>query len=106
MGIKNMKAKPLSRLQDSITHGNLWLSILSLASKKPVYAYVLPVLIEKKFGFTPSRLMVYLVLYKLEAEGLLIAHDEKKRKYYIPSKDGRKCLVEGKKALSKWAKGL
>lgn len=98
--------KPISRLENSITHGNLWLSILSLSSSAPIYAYALPAQIQKKFGFTPSRLMVYLVLYKLEEEGLLSGYDEKKRKYYRISAKGKKCLADGKKLLSKQSKRL
>lgn len=98
--------KPLQRLQSSLTSGNLWLSIISLASRAPVYAYALPAQIQKKFGFTPSRLMVYLVLYKLEAEGLLSSTDVSKRKYYKSTVSGKKCLQSGKKVLKSWAKRL
>ncbi len=100
------KPKPLSRLVESLTHGNLWLAILSLASKSPVYAYVLPVLIQKNYSFTPSRLMIYLVLYKLEAEGLLSSFEQSKRKYYKITARGKKCLASGKKALLSWSKKL
>lgn len=100
------EAKPLARLSESLTHGNLWLSILSLASRQDIYAYALPSLIAKKFGFTPSRIMIYLVLYKLEAEGLLSSHDEKKRKYYRATPLGKSCLIRGKKVLSAWSKKL
>ena len=98
--------KPLARLVQSITHGNLWLCILSLASKNPVYAYALPGIIQKKFSFSPSRLMIYLVLYKLEAEGLLSSFESRKRKYYKLTMRGKKCLHDGKKVLKSWSKRL
>lgn len=98
--------KPLARLEESLTHGNLWLSILSLASRSPVYAYALPEKIRKAFGFTPSRLMIYLVLYKLEAEGFLTSQEVRKRKYYKISRSGRKCLQEGRKVLKSWSKSV
>jgi len=100
------KPKPLERLEWSLTQQNLWLSILSLASRSPVYAYALPALIQKNFGFTPSRLMVYLVLYKLESEGMLTSFERDMRKYYKLAIPGKRCLALGKKELSKWAKKL
>lgn len=100
------KPKPVARLSDSLSHGNLWLSILSLARKSPVYAYALPELMRKRYGFTPSRIMIYLVLYKLEAEGMLSSFESKKRKYYKLAASGHKCLREGKKILAAWAKRL
>ncbi|MFH1095722.1 MAG: PadR family transcriptional regulator [Candidatus Micrarchaeota archaeon] len=97
------KSKPLARLVDSLTYSNLWLSILSLAAKNRVYAYSLPEKIDQEFGFTPSRLMIYLVLYKLEGEGLLRSSEEGQRRYYSISASGRRCLQEGKRLLRKRA---
>lgn len=87
---------PLKRLGQSLTISNLWLSILSLASKGPVYAYSLPDSIQAAFGFKPSRLMVYLVLYKLEHEKLLRSEADGPRRYYSLTSDGRRCLRAGK----------
>ena len=87
--------KPLARLLNSITISNLWLSVLSLAKKENVYAYKLPSQIQKKFGFKPSRLMVYLVLYRLEGEGMLSSIEEGKRRYYKITQKGRQTLDDG-----------
>ncbi len=91
--------RPLERLADALTYSNLWLSILSLASKKKVYAYSLPEEIDARFGFSPSRLMIYLVLYKLEGEGLLRSSEEGQRRYYALTATGRRCLQAGKRLL-------
>ena len=99
-------ARPLARLSDALTYGNIWLSALSLMKKKKVYAYVLPDEIERKFGFRPSKLMTYFVLYKLETDGFVSAKFEGRRKYYELTKSGRGMLEEGKKLLAKTAKKL
>lgn len=98
--------KPVGRLQHSLTHGNIWLSALSLMKKGKVYAYVLPDAIEKSFGFAPSRLMTYFVLYKLEDELLIVSKFEGRRKYYEITAKGRKTLEQGKQMLSSLAKRL
>jgi DNA-binding PadR family transcriptional regulator len=95
--------KPLLRLYDAITLSNLWLSILSLANDEQVYAYTLADAINKKFGFKPSRLLVYLVLYKLEASGYLKSHTLGKRNYYAITNNGKLLLDQGKKLLNERA---
>lgn len=102
----NILFKPLLRLIDSLTTGNLWLSILSLAQAGPIYAYKLPADISSKFKFTPSRLMVYLVLYKLEGDGLLRSVEKGQRRYYTLTADGKKCLAEGRQLLMRRAREL
>jgi DNA-binding PadR family transcriptional regulator len=50
--------------------------------------------------------MVYFVLYKLEAEGLLSSSFEGRRKYYQLTKKGHSALAAGKSLLSSLAKRL
>jgi DNA-binding PadR family transcriptional regulator len=84
---------PIKRLQRLLTTGNLWLYILSLIkSEKKLYAYNLDAQIEKRFSFRPGRIMVYVVLYRLEAEGLICSEFDKRRKYYTLSAKGTKTL--------------
>jgi len=99
-------SKPINRLYNSITISNLWLSILSLASHEAVYAYNLASTIEQKFGFKPSRLLVYLVLYKLEGANYLTSKEENKRKYYSITPEGIKLLDEAKKLLKERAREI
>lgn len=92
---KNNKeqTKPIKRLKNLLTAGNIWLYILSLIrSGKKLYAYTLPDEIEKNFFFKPSRVMVYVVLYKLESEGLIRSEFEERRKYYYITEKGRETL--------------
>ena len=93
------KPKPVLRLEHSLTHGNIWLSALSLMKSGKVYAYVLPEGIRKKFGYSPSKLMTYFVLYKLEDEGLISSAFEGRRKYYAITAKGKSALSYGKKRL-------
>ena len=103
-GKKN--SKPLARLENSLTYGNIWLSALSLMKKRKVYAYALPLEIRREFGFEPSRLMTYFVLYKLESDGFAFAKFEGRRKYYGLTGAGRKMLDGGRKLLLDTAKKL
>ncbi len=79
---------------------------MSLMKSRKVYAYVLPGEIHKKFGFSPSKLMVYFVLYKLEDEGLISSAFEGRRKYYELTAKGKSALSQGKSALSSFSKKL
>ena len=94
-------SKAIARLKGTLSTGNMWLSILSIMKKRKVYAYALPESIEKEFGYKPSRIMMYLVLYKLEAEGLIKSEFEERRKYYAPTAKGKAALKEAKRYLVK-----
>ncbi|MBU0586890.1 PadR family transcriptional regulator [Candidatus Micrarchaeota archaeon] len=102
-----MVTKPFERLKSSLTHGNIWLYVLSLIKKqKKIYAYALPDQMEKKYSFKPHMVMIYMVLYKLEAEALIKSEFEERRKYYHLTEKGRKTLEQGKKYLIKLNKSL
>lgn len=93
------EASPIRRLKHHLTAGNIWLYVLSLLKKKSVYAYALDSEIEKKFGFRPNRIMVYIVLYKLEAEGLIKSQFDGRRKYYKITDKGMESIKNGKSYL-------
>jgi DNA-binding PadR family transcriptional regulator len=93
MGEPTAAPSPIKRLRNLLTSGNLWLYILSLIQKeKELYAYELDKRIEGGFGFRPNRIMVYVVLYKLEAEGLISSKFRERRKYYRLTKKGAQAL--------------
>lgn len=99
--------KPMQRLRNALTYGNLWLYILSLAKKgKKIYAYNLPERLERRFSFKPSRVMVYIVLYKLEAEGIIRSEFEERRKYYHLTEKGKKTLGHAKEYFALLSKRL
>lgn len=92
-----LKTKPIKRLKSLLTSGNLWLYILSLIKQqKRLYAYNLDEMIEKEFFFRPSKVMTYIVLYKLEDEKLISSEFEERRKYYSLTKKGEETLKTAK----------
>ena len=99
-------SKPVSRLSHSLTHGNIWLAALSLMKRRKVYAYALPDEISRAFGYSPSKLMTYFVLYKLEDEKLISSKFEGRRKYYELTPAGKKALLAGKKKLAELSRKL
>lgn len=97
----------MNRLKTSLTTGNLWLHILSLIlKKKRVYAYALGEEMKKHSGFEHGFLMNYLVLYKLEKEGLIASEFEGRRKYYSITPKGRREISNAKKYLKKISNAL
>ncbi len=102
-----MEGKPVLRLKDSLTYGNIWIAIAAVLSReRKAYAYTLPEKIRKRFGFSPNKIMTYLVLYKLEDEGMIRSHFESRRKYYELTGRGRKARAEAKKILSAMARSI
>lgn len=88
-----LASKPIKRLKRLLTSGNLWLYLLSLIRiNKKLYAYELDKQIEKEFFFRPNKIMIYVVLYKLENEGLISSEFQKRRKYYTITKKGIETL--------------
>jgi DNA-binding PadR family transcriptional regulator len=84
---------PVKRLRRLLTSENLWLYVLSLLRRrKKLYAYELDGRIESEFGFRPDKIMIYIVLYRLEAEGLISSEFLERRKYYALAKKGRNAL--------------
>ncbi|MBI5222959.1 PadR family transcriptional regulator [Candidatus Micrarchaeota archaeon] len=84
--------KPIKRLKSLLTTENLWLYILSILEKNETYAYRLDGEIEEKHGFKPNKILIYVVLYKLESEGLISSKYRERRKYYQMSEKGREAL--------------
>ncbi|MEK6982438.1 MAG: PadR family transcriptional regulator [Candidatus Micrarchaeota archaeon] len=104
---KEYDLKTIRRLVHSLSYGNIWLAILSIIkARKKAYAYALDSEIEEKFSFKPNKIMIYVVLYKLEEEKLIESAFEERRKYYILSEKGKSALVFAKNYLSKLAKVL
>jgi len=99
-------SKPLARLRRALTYGNIWLAALAVMKRKRAYAYALPGEIRERFGFEPSKLMTYFVLYKLEAEGLIASSFEGRRKYYKLTGKGLAALEAAKRLLRAMAEEI
>ncbi len=95
------------RLVRKLTIENLWLYVLSLLKKEPLYGYEIREKIRKHFGFKPGRVTCYIVLYKLESEGLITTKKTTEssggpqRKYYVLTAKGEKALEKAKNFLRK-----
>ncbi|MEM3555705.1 MAG: PadR family transcriptional regulator [Candidatus Micrarchaeia archaeon] len=100
------ESKPMQRLRRTLTKGNLWLYILSKLRKGRVYAYGLRKEIEKEFGWSHGLITSYVVLYKLENEGLITSEFEGRRKYYRITKKGEAELEKAKKYLKELLRRL
>lgn len=87
---------PFSRLEKSNTIENLWLYILSLAKKGPIYAYFLQSKIEKQFGFHPGKITPYRVLYRLEQQGFVKSKVKERKRIYEITQKGRNELKKAK----------
>jgi len=88
--------KPLDRLYQYNTKGNLWIYILSLLGQEKTHAWNLQTIIEKKFGFKPGRITAYRVLYKLEEEGLVKSEAQDRRRIYQITNKGQEQLALAK----------
>lgn len=89
------------RLVNKLTKENLWLYILKMLVEGQMYAYEINKKLEEKFGFSTATVTVYVVLYKMQREGLIRVREEKSvlgrpdRKYYEITERGRKVFQEG-----------
>jgi len=59
------------RLVKKLTVEVLWLYIVKMLLERPMYGYEIAKEFRSKFGFSPARITVYTVLYRMEREGLL-----------------------------------
>jgi len=83
---------PSNRTQKLNTNENLWIYILSLLKERPIYAWQLQSLIEKRFGFKPGRITPYRVLYRLEKDDFVKSELKEKRRVYRITEKGKKEL--------------
>ena len=67
------ETKALRRLRRKLTLENLWLYIIKalMASKAPLRAYDVKVMLRKMFNIKPATVTVYTVIYRMVNEGLL-----------------------------------
>ncbi len=102
----------LQRLGEKLTKENLWLYILNLLKSEELYAYEIREKIRSAFGFETATITVYVVLYKMEREGLVSSESRKgadggaTRRYYRPTEEGIKALDAGRELLRKTLKTL
>ena len=93
------KTREIVRLKRKLGVELLWIYLLSMLKGKPSHAYVLRKQIEKKFGFLPGNVSVYVVLYKLQDRGFVRAKKDGNRSVYSITVKGKELLKEAKKEL-------
>lgn len=87
---------PIQHLTKSNTTDNLWIYILSLLEKQPLYGWEIPKLIEKKFGFRPGKITPYRVLYRLESDKFVKSNLENRRRIYEITAQGKDELQKAR----------
>lgn len=98
--------KEFKRLYSNLTKKTLWLYVLSLLQKEDQYGYSLRKAIAEQYEFTPATVSSYVVLYRLEKEGLVKKSERSsnegnkpERKYYEITSKGEELLKEAKTFL-------
>lgn len=105
MSFNENKIKAFQRLKKKLTKENLWLYVLRLLQEKPRYGYEIKSEIKNRFNFSPATVTGYVILYKMEKDGLVEAKWERNeqgrpdRKYYEITERGEKAMKLAKKFL-------
>ncbi len=77
------RLKVLNRLRRKITVENLWMYVIASLLKGPTYAYDVKKRIRELFGFEPSTITLYAVIYSLKREGLIKVVSEQPKTYGV-----------------------
>ncbi|RLF08006.1 MAG: PadR family transcriptional regulator [Thermoprotei archaeon] len=100
------------RLVKKLTVEVLWLYIVRMLTERPMYGYEIAKELKSRFGFSPARITVYTVLYRMEREGLI--ESELKgglpralgRRYYRLTSKGVKVFKKAERFLESTLKAL
>jgi len=98
--------KPIDRLYEHNTKGNLWIYILSLLKKEKMHAWNIQTIIEEKFNFKPGRITAYRVLYRLEEEKLVKSEAQDRRRVYEITDKGKEQLALAKEFYQEISKKI
>ena len=88
---------PSHRLKKSNTIENLWVYVLFILKKRPIYGYEIPRLVEEEFNFKPGKITPYRILYQLENQDFVKSKIEGRRKIYKITKKGEEELKKARK---------
>jgi len=98
-------AKAMRRLILATTTDNLWLYVLSLLVERDYFAYELRGAVQERYGVAMASVTAYVLLYKLQRDGLVDLSDERRegkrptRKYYRITENGRQSLADAREYL-------
>lgn len=99
-------SKPLTRLKRKLTVENLWVYVIASLMIKPTYAYRVRKLINELFGFSPTTITLYSVIYRLKKNGLIEEEFVSGERIYKPTEEGVKELLEAISYLEQMIKRL
>jgi DNA-binding PadR family transcriptional regulator len=71
---------------------------MAILIKEPTYAYDVKKKIRKSFGFNPSTITLYTVIYRLNKEGLIRMRSSEPKVYEV-TEAGKKAYVKAVKYL-------
>ncbi len=97
------------RLVRKLTVENIWMYVLRMLLERPLYAYEIRNILKSRFGFNVATITTYMVLYKMEREGLIkktTKRESGRRQYYKITPLGLKTLKDGLSLLEKTLKNL
>jgi DNA-binding PadR family transcriptional regulator len=95
--------KALRRFVDKLTRENLWIYVLRLLQEGPKQDKEIREMMNKRFGFEPTGVTSYTILYKMARDGLV---EEKKGKgksegrRYAITNDGERAMQSAKVILT------
>lgn len=99
-------SKPLIRLKRKLTIENLWVYVIASLMIKPTYAYHVRKLINEFFGFSPTTITLYSVIYRLKKSGLIEEELVSGERIYRPTEEGVKELEEAISYMEQMVKRL
>jgi DNA-binding PadR family transcriptional regulator len=102
----------VERLRDKLTKENLWIYILGMLKKGPMYGYEIASKIRDELKINASIITTYVVLYKMEKEKLIQRERSKERPrtsrkvYYSITDKGALSLEKGLEILDNTVRTL
>jgi PadR family transcriptional regulator PadR len=99
------KTKAVRRLVIRTTRENLWIYIATLLEEREYFAYELQRAVQERFGVVMASVTAYVLLYKMELEGLVERSTERReghrptRKYYALTAKGKAALADARAYL-------
>jgi PadR family transcriptional regulator PadR len=106
------KMKSMRRLVTLTTKENLWIYISTLLEERECFAYELQRAVQDRFGVLMASVTAYVLLYKMEREGLVERSTERRegrrptRKYYALTAKGKAALADARAYLQVLAAAL
>ena len=91
--------KALTRFVSKITKENLWIYVINSLINEPKTGYEIVKEVKGKYMIRVTTVSVYVVLYKMERDGLLKSFDKDGKKYYMVTEEGLREYNSAIKAL-------